>query len=115
MWSILAETTDPTGFGLDTIIQLVSAGGFGAMAWYLIGKVLPEKDREHRAERQADQERWREERGEFRAYIAARDAQWIDYLEKLDNREDERTKKFMELTIRLESAVIEAKRQKPNA
>lgn len=113
MWGVLAQ--DSTGFGLETIIQLASAGGMGALSWYLIAKVLPEKDKEHREERKADQQRWQDERGEFRAYIAARDAQWIEYLEKLDNEHDKRTKDLMDLTIRLEALILEIRRAKPNA
>lgn len=114
MWELIAQESTG-GFGLETIIQLASAGGMGALSWYLIAKVLPEKDREHREERKADQLRWQDERGEFRAYIAARDAQWIEYLEKLDTQDDKRTRELMDLTIRLEALILEMRRGKPDA
>jgi hypothetical protein len=90
---------------LDSIITIGTSAGFGAMAWYFVAKVMPDKDREHRQERNADQEqwlkeraaldskykeereqnqsRWREERAELLSYISTRDANWLGHVERM--------------------------------
>ena len=117
MWITFAQSP----LSMETILQLASAGGFALLSWYLIAKVIPEKDKEHRLtveriidehrkERQSDQERWREERAEFRAYIAQRDARWIDYLEKLDKQVDEKEKDWKDIMIRMEALLLKEAR-----
>ena len=47
---------------VDTLVKLVTAGGFGALVWYLVVKHIP-----------AIEDRHRTERTEWREYIAKRD------------------------------------------
>ena len=121
MWILLAES----GIGLDTIIQLASAGGFATMAWFLVVKILPEKDREHRKEReadeerhrlerQADHERWLDERAELRAYIAHRDSKWMEYAEKRDDQIEKQSREWIDVLIRMEALILKEKKP-PNA
>lgn len=58
---ILAQTLNTEW--VPSIIQLITAGGFGAFAWYLVIKHIP-----------SIEERHREERKEWRDFISTRDA-----------------------------------------
>ena len=65
------------------ILQLVTAGGFGALAWYLIVRHLPTVEKEHREER----------------------ATWMAYNEKRDNEESRRAEKNIEALVKVEEAL----------
>ena len=54
-WLIILGQTD-AGFAewSGPIVNLVTAGGFGALVWYLIVKHIPAKDDRHMLERQED-------------------------------------------------------------
>lgn len=86
------------GMTLDTVINVATGAGFGALAWYLIVVVLPKKDEEHRKERQADQERWKAERAEY-----------LEYIKKRDDKLDEMNEKFTDTMIRVEAFLVENK------
>ena len=55
---------------VEPIIQLVTAGGFGALAWYLVVKHIPKMEQRHR-----------EERKELVEALEKKDAQHDDNLE----------------------------------
>lgn len=121
MWLLLAETGSMASW-----IQLASAGGMGALAWFLIAKIMPEKDREHRlamdaqeqrhrAERQADHERWLDERSELRSYLASRDARWMEYAEKRDDQIEKQSKEWIDVLIRMEALILGNKRDNTDA
>ena len=57
---LVAETTN--WFTPDSVIQLVTAGGFGALVWYLVVKHIPGIESRHKTERL-----------EFLRYIEKRD------------------------------------------
>lgn len=60
---LFGESSNTTAFDWVTpLIQLVTAGGFGAFAWYLVIKHIPTIEHRHR-----------EERNEWREYFVNRD------------------------------------------
>ena len=75
---------DPTSW-VSPIIQLVTAGGFGALVWYLIVKHQPAIDERHRDER----------------------AEWLEYIRKRDSDFEELSTKFVSLCLKLEHELAE--------
>jgi hypothetical protein len=115
VWLPIAETSVGS-MSLETIIQLASAGGFGALVWYFVVYVMPAKDKEHREERQKDQDRWererkveqehwRNERQELLGYISSRDARWLEYCEKRDDQFEQQAKEWTAIMIRVETSL----------
>ena len=61
---------------VQPLIQLVTAGGFGALVWYLVVKHIPAIEARHKEER----------------------LEWMNYIAKRDEKLEDLTKEFMEAT-----------------
>jgi len=67
---------------VNPIVQLVTAGGFGALVWFLIVKYIPNQEERHKEERTTWQERHKEERNQWTSMIADRDQSFSEQLNK---------------------------------
>lgn len=65
------------------IVQLVTAGGFGALVWYMIVKHIPAIEERHRSERE----------------------EWLVYIKKRDNQFDEMLRSNMELNNEVKNKI----------
>ena len=99
-WNILLFAQQQDLNWVGPVIQLVTAGGFGALVWYLIVKHIPAIDERHREERREDDKRYREERKE-----------WLEYIDRRDKALEATAKQFMDTTIRLESFLLKDNRR----
>lgn len=66
---LLGQTTTVDWVG--PVIQLTTAGGFGALLWFLVWKRMPEQEQAAR-----------EERKEWLSYMQQRDAKFEQLIEK---------------------------------
>ena len=59
---------------VPSVVQLATAGGFGAIVWYMLIKHIPSIEQRHKEERQTIEERHAKERSDWREYLSSRDA-----------------------------------------
>lgn len=90
-------------FGADwvsPVVQLATAGGFGALVWYLIVKHIPSIEQRHIDERRTDEVRWQAERKE-----------WLEYINKRDESFEKQSKEFTNAMIKIESFLLRSQRE----
>lgn len=61
---------------VQPVIQLVTAGGFGALVWYFVVKLIPSVEARHKEERAEIEERHKLERAAWLTYIDKRDVEF---------------------------------------
>ena len=76
-----ADTAADSMSWVGPIIQLVTAGGFGALVWFLIVKHIPSIEDRHKVER----------------------GEWLGYIEKRDNSYEQLAKEHTEAVNELKS------------
>lgn len=65
------------------VIQLVTAGGFGALVWYFVVKHIPAIEARHRVDRTEWMETYREERQRWADSHEKRDQEFLKAIQKL--------------------------------
>lgn len=83
------------------IIQLVTAGGFGALVWYLVVKHIPAIEERHRLERAQDEARWMIEREVWKAERR----EWLDYIRKRDEAGEKLAREFLHAAVLIETYI----------
>ena len=73
---MLAQTTEVPLDWAQPVIQLVTAGGFGALVWYFVVKLIPSVEDRHKGERAEIEERHKLERSAWLTYIDKRDVEF---------------------------------------
>lgn len=61
---------------VQPVIQLVTAGGFGALVWYFVVKLIPSVEARHKEERAEIEQRHKDERSAWLSYIDKRDMEF---------------------------------------
>ncbi len=106
---LIAQTQDFAAWG-QAIVQLVTAGGFGALVWYLMVKYVPSIEERHLVERTAMEEKNKAERAEFLGYIQSRD----DQVQRQNDRFDALVKENTTAFLTLRDELREYRRQHSN-
>ena len=74
---------------VDPLIQLVTAGGFGAFAWYLLVKYIPAKEKQHQDAVERLDDAHKEERKGWEDRYRIERAEWLAHIEKIEDRYNE--------------------------
>jgi len=73
---------------VDVVIRLVTAGGFGALVWYLVVKHIPNIEARHK-----------KERDEWRAFIGGRDEALKEVIDEFTSEVKQSRQELAELKV----------------